>query len=112
MRRDGQAVRFTGQLIDARTGAQVWTRRYDHELTNVFAIQTALASDIASELRATLSPQEQKLIARRPTDNVEAYDAFLKVRAGRWSELGQLEALLGHKDEALLNDPKNNAPLF
>ena len=86
IRREGQAVRFTGQLIDARTGAQVWTKRYDRELTNVFAIQAALATDIAGELRATLSPEEQQLIARRLTDNAEAYDAYLKVRADRYSD--------------------------
>jgi len=82
VQRSGSSVRITGQLIRAATDQQVWAKNFDKELTaaNVFAIQTEIAQAIAGELKAVLSPQEQKLIARLPTASLEAYDLFLKAR--------------------------------
>ena len=85
VRRSGSQVRITGQLIRAATDEHLWAKSYDRELTpkDIFAIQAALSTEIAGALRAALSPQEKSLIARRPTENAEAYDAYLKVRATR-----------------------------
>jgi len=58
----------------------VWAKSYDRDLTDVFAIQAALSQEIAGALSAVLSPQVQKLITRRPTDNTAAYDLYLKGR--------------------------------
>ncbi len=82
VRRAGNSVRVTGQLIDARTDAHLWANQYDRELTaaSVFAIQTELAQSIAAELKAALSPEEKKLIERRLTENLAAYDLYLKAR--------------------------------
>jgi TolB-like protein/Flp pilus assembly protein TadD len=85
VQRAGNKVRVTGQLIRAANDEHVWAESYDRDLSDVFAIQSELAQKIAGALQATLSPAEQKLIAKRPTENSAAYDAFLKgrgVRAG------------------------------
>ena len=80
VRRAGQKVRVTGQLIDARTDEHVWAKSYDRDLSDIFAIQAELAQAIAAALQAALSPQEKSLLERRPTDNLAAYDLYLKAR--------------------------------
>ncbi len=81
VRRAGNKVRVSAQLIDARTDAHLWALPAgEHELTNIFAVQAQLASAIANQLQATISPQEKQLMERRPTQNPAAYDLFLKAR--------------------------------
>jgi|GEM_PF-475662 len=80
VRRAGNKVRVTGQLIKAATDEHVWAKSYDRDLTDIFAIQAELAQTIATELDAVLSPREQKLLAERPTTNLAAYDLYLKAR--------------------------------
>ena len=82
VRRAGSKVRVTGQLIRATTDEHLWAETIDRDLTvaDVFAIQSELAQKIAASLEAVLSPQEKKLLTRRPTENLAAYDAFLKGR--------------------------------
>jgi TolB-like protein len=82
VRREGNRVRLNVQLIDTQTDQHLWAEDYDRELTDVFAIQTDLAQKIAHELQAQLSPSEKEQIMRRPTENDEAYLAF--VQAGSW----------------------------
>ena len=81
VRRAGNKVRVTGQLIRASPEEHVWAKSYDRDLTDIFAIQSELATEIADSLQAVLSPAEKSLIERRPTDNPAAYDLFLKARA-------------------------------
>jgi TolB-like protein/Flp pilus assembly protein TadD len=83
VRREGNKVRVTGQLIDARTDEHVWAKAYDRDLNDIFAIQGELAQAIADALQSVLSPQTKELLARRPTENTEAYDNFLKARSLR-----------------------------
>ena len=80
VQRQGNKVRVTGQLINARTDEHVWAQSYDRDLTDLFAIQAELAQEIAGALKAALSPEEQTLLARRPTTIPAAYDLFLKAR--------------------------------
>jgi TolB-like protein/cytochrome c-type biogenesis protein CcmH/NrfG len=80
VRREGNKVRVTGQLIDARTDEQVWAKAYDRDLNDIFAIQGELAQAIAEALQSVLSPETKVLLARRPTENTEAYDDYLKGR--------------------------------
>ncbi len=80
VRRSGNKVRVTGQLIHAATDEHVWAQNYDRDLTDIFAIQTELSQQIAGALRAALSPEEKVRIARRPTENTVAYDLFLRSR--------------------------------
>jgi len=82
VRRSGNKVRVTGQLINARTDEHVWAKAYDRDITDIFAIQAELSQEIAGALAAALSPQEKTLIQRRPTENIAAYDFFLKGREG------------------------------
>ncbi len=80
VRRAGNKVRVTGQLIHAATDEHVWAKNYDRDLTDIFSIQSALATEIAGALSAALSPQEKQLLDRRPTDNLAAYDNYMKAR--------------------------------
>jgi TolB-like protein len=80
VRRAGNKVRVTGQLINARTDEHVWAQAYDRDLTDVFAIQSELSSQIAGALKTALSPEEKVMIARRPTENPAAYDLMLRAR--------------------------------
>ncbi len=78
VRRSGNKVRVNVQLIDANTDEHVWANDYDGDVTDVFAIQTDLAQKIANELRAKLSPSEKERMERKPTENGEAYLAFVE----------------------------------
>jgi TolB-like protein/Tfp pilus assembly protein PilF len=80
VRREGNKVRVTGQLIDARTDEHVWAKAYDRDLNDIFAIQGELSQAIADALQSVLDPQTKVLLARRPTENTEAYDDYLKAR--------------------------------
>jgi len=80
VRRVGNKVRVTGQLIRADSDEHVWAKAYDRDLTDIFAIQAELAQAIAASMRAAISPAEQTLLERRPTDNTAAYDLYLKAR--------------------------------
>jgi len=81
IRRAGNRVRITAQLVEASTRHPVWAERYDRQLEDVFAIQEEIARSIAQALRITLTPQEEKTISRKPTENPQAYDYFLRGRS-------------------------------
>jgi TolB-like protein/Flp pilus assembly protein TadD len=78
VRREGNRVRVNVQLINAANDEHIWAEDYDRDLTDVFAIQTDLAKKIAHELQAQLSPSEQEQMTRKPTENGEAYLAFVE----------------------------------
>jgi TolB-like protein/Tfp pilus assembly protein PilF len=78
VRRAGNRVRVNVQLINAQNDGHIWAEDYDRELTDVFAIQTDLAQKIANEMRAKLSPSEKAQIEHKPTENGEAYLAFVQ----------------------------------
>jgi len=85
VRRAGNQVRVTAQLIDANTDEHLWAENFDRELTDIFAIQTAIAKEIVAQLQAELSPSDARVLAQQPTDNIEAYDLFLQARAAMQS---------------------------
>jgi serine/threonine protein kinase/cytochrome c-type biogenesis protein CcmH/NrfG len=78
VRRAGNRLRITVQLVQARTGKSVWAERYDRQIEDVFEVQDEIARRITQALRVTLSPQEEKAIAHRPTSNLQAYDYYLR----------------------------------
>jgi len=82
VRRAGNNVRITAQLIDARTDEHLWADNFDRALTtaNVFAIQSEIAQRIADALAARLSPREESRIIRVPTEDLAAYDRYLRGR--------------------------------
>src|SRR5437764_104221 len=81
VRRGGNRVVVSVQLIDARTDRHIWAKRYDRPLADSLGLQGELASEIATELRATLSPEEKGLVETKPTENPDAYVLYLKARA-------------------------------
>jgi non-specific serine/threonine protein kinase len=80
VRRAGNRLRINTQLIDTRTDYPLWSERYDREMQDVFEVQDEIARKIADALRITLSPQEKEALAVKPTDNLHAYDVFLRAR--------------------------------
>jgi len=80
LRRAGNRLRITAQLIQAQTGHSIWAERYDRELKDVFEVQDEIARSISQALRIKLTPQEEKAIARRQTENPQAYDYYLRGR--------------------------------
>jgi TolB-like protein len=78
VRRSGNRVRVNVQLIDANTDEHVWANDYDRDVTDVFAIQSDLAQNIAQALQAKLSAGEKSQMTRKPTENGEAYLAFVQ----------------------------------
>jgi TolB-like protein len=80
VRRDGNHVRVSTELVDARNDNTIWADSYDRNLPDIFAIQSDVAQSIAKKLTATLSPKEKKWIEVKPTDNLEAYDLYLRAK--------------------------------
>jgi adenylate cyclase len=80
VRKAGQRVRVTGQLIDGATGGHLWADRYDRDLTDIFEIQDEITKAIVDQLKIRLLPKEKKAITQAPTTNVEAYNYYLKGR--------------------------------
>ncbi|MFQ5703178.1 MAG: protein kinase [Gemmatimonadales bacterium] len=78
VRRAENRVRIVAQLIDVRTDAHLWSETYDRDLTDIFEIQSDVAKQIARALEAKFTPTEQARVNRKPTDNVEAYNLYLK----------------------------------
>ncbi len=81
LRRAGARLRINAQLVDTQTDFPLWSERYDREMKDVFEVQDDIARSIADALRITLTPQEQKALAAKPTDNLQAYDLFLRGRS-------------------------------
>ena len=80
VRKAGERVRITGQLIDGATGGHLWASRFDRDLTDIFAIQDEITKTIVSQLQIKLLPAERQAIAQVPTQNVEAYNLYLQGR--------------------------------
>ena len=80
VRKAGNRVRITGQLIDGAKGDHVWAARYDRDLTDIFEIQDEISKAIVEALKVKLLPAEKKKIEQRGTSNVEAYDLYLMAR--------------------------------
>jgi adenylate cyclase len=80
VRKVGNQLRITAQLLNATDGCHLWSERYDRELEDVFAIQDEISRSIAAVLRVTLTKQESDSIARVPTTHVQAYEFYLRGR--------------------------------
>jgi adenylate cyclase len=80
VRKAGQRVRISAQLIDGATGSHVWAERYDRDLNDIFSLQDEISQAIVSAMKLKLLPQEKKAIEQRGTTNAEAYKFFLMAR--------------------------------
>ncbi|HVO95292.1 MAG TPA: adenylate/guanylate cyclase domain-containing protein [Terriglobales bacterium] len=78
VRRSGADIRVNAQLIDATTGGHVWADRYDGEMKNIFGLQDKVTRNVVTALAVTLTSEDRERVARRSTENAEAYDVFLK----------------------------------
>jgi TolB-like protein/class 3 adenylate cyclase/Flp pilus assembly protein TadD len=78
VQKSGEAVRVNVQLIKAANDSHLWADTFDRKLTDIFSVETEVAKAIADQLRAKLTGQEEQTIAAKPTDNPEAYDAYLR----------------------------------
>jgi serine/threonine-protein kinase len=104
VRRAGPRLRITTQLVDVADGHQLWSERYDRELTDVFAIQEEIATAIASKLKVTLATSTES--ARRGTSNLQAYELFLKGRVLQWRRGRWLPEALRCLERAVVLDPE------
>src|SRR5438093_2101879 len=78
VRKSDDQVRVTAQLIDGLTGGHVWSERYDRPLQEIFALQDEIREKIVLALKVKLTPEEQAQFKRAPTNNLEAYDYYLR----------------------------------
>jgi TolB-like protein/Tfp pilus assembly protein PilF len=78
VQKSGDAVRVNVQLLKAANDSHLWADTFDRKLTDIFSVESEVAKAIADQLRAKLTGQEEQVIAAKPTDNVEAYDAYLR----------------------------------
>jgi adenylate cyclase len=109
VRKAGDRVRITAQLIDAATGGHVWAERYDRDLTDIFAIQDEISKAIVGALRLKLLPQEKRAIETRGTSSVEAYNLYLMARqqwiTGSSGDIRRDETIVRICKQALSFDP-------
>ena len=107
LRRAGSRLRINAQLVDTRTDFPLWSERYDREMADVFEVQDEIARKIAEALRITLSPQEQAALSQKPTENLQAYDLYLRGKSyARRLTQKDLEFALQMFESAVGLDPK------
>ncbi len=108
VRRAGSRVRITAQLINATDGYHLWSERYDREMADVFEIQDEIARTIVDRLKVKLTASQDAALGRRHTENVEAYELYLRGRFCwyRWNIRGMTQKALGHFEAAIAKDPE------
>ena len=107
LRRAGNRLRINAQLVDTQTDFPLWSERYDREMKDVFEVQDEIARNIAEALRITLSPQEQAALAAKPTENLQAYDQYLRGKSyARRMTRQDLEFALQMFEGAVALDPE------
>src|SRR5277367_5035484 len=106
LRRAGARLRISAQLVDTHTDFPLWSERFDREMKDVFEVQDEMARKIAEALRVTLSPQELEALAVKPTENLQAYDLYLRgKRYARRQTRQDLEFALQMFENAVAMDP-------
>ena len=107
VRRMGQRVRISAQLVNARDGYHIWSERYDREIEDVFEIQDEIARTIVDRLKVKLTAAQDEALGKRHTENVAAYELYLRGRhcCDRWNLTGMLGKAIRHYEHALAKDP-------
>lgn len=107
VRKSGNRVRITAQLVDATTGGHLWAERFDRDLTDIFAVQDDVTQQIVGALALNLTEGDQQRLATEHTDNLEAYDYFLRGREQLW-RFTKAENIQGREllQRAIELDPK------
>ncbi|MDB6147663.1 MAG: serine/threonine protein kinase with repeat [Spartobacteria bacterium] len=114
VRKIGGKLRITAQLIDTRTEAQTWGEKYERDLADIFAIQSEISKTIVAKLKATLSPAEKAAIEKEPTQDLEAYDLYLRARSllNTFGMLGEVREKNLAESEKLLEQALSRDPNF
>ena len=106
LRRAGNRLRISTQLVEMLTGHTIWAERYDREMEDIFAIQDEIAQSIARMLEVMLTEKEKRAIEKRPTANVQAYDVYLRGRSfARRETRSDLEFGMQMFEQAIALDP-------
>jgi adenylate cyclase len=109
VRKAGNRVRITAQLIDGEAGDHHWADRYDRDLTDIFAIQDEISKEIVRALRLKLMPEEEQAIEARGTDSAQAYNLYLMARQqwtwGSWGNSRRDEIIMRICKQAVSMDP-------
>jgi non-specific serine/threonine protein kinase len=107
IRRSGNRLRITAQLVDTQTDFPLWSERFDREMQDVFEVQDEIARKIAEALRIKLTPQEKEALAAKPTESLQAYDHYLRGRSyARRLTRQDLEFSLQMFNDAVAQDPE------
>jgi adenylate cyclase len=106
VRKAGNRVRITGQLIDAATGTHLWADRFDGSLDDVFDLQDTVASSVAGVIEPALQAAETARSGARPTADLTAYDLYLRARAMVLSSARQIPEALRLVEQAIVRDPR------
>ena len=105
IRKAGDRVRITAQLVDAATGAHLWADRFDGSLDDVFELQDKVASNVAGVIEPALQTAEMARSANRPTADLTAYDLYMRAYALVWSSSWQIPEALRLMEQAIERDP-------
>ncbi len=108
-------IRVNAQLIDARNDAHLWAQTYDRDLADVFAIQSEIARTIAEQLQAKLSPREEAAVVARPTNDLVAYDLYLRameIERNRVNSIGSGRVEVSKQQIQLLEQAISRDPAF
>lgn len=109
VRKVGDRVRITAQLIDGASGGHVWAERYDRDLTDIFAIQDEISASIVNALKIRLLPEEKKALVQRGTTNAEAYKLYLLARqywvTGNYGDIRRDQRVMRICSKAVEIDP-------
>ena len=110
VRKAGRRIRITGQLIDAASGSHLWADRFDGSLEDIFELQDKVASSVAGVIEPTLQAAEMRRSSDRPTNDLTAYDLYLRalapIRSGEWEK----ERYLRIKTGTLVRDARQLLP--
>lgn len=106
VRKDGNTLRITAQLIQADNGFHLWSETYDREIESVFAIQEEITRKVVAELKVRLLPQEEIRLTERPTEDIEAFNAYLEATQLEINRLpSDLEKAIEKYKQAITIDP-------
>ena len=106
IRRGGDSLRFTGQLIEAISGVHIWADRFEGKMSDVFGLQDQFTQSVVAAIEPNLQLAEIERLKRRPATNLDAYDLFLRAQQEQYEFTHEgFAAALRHLDQALLIDP-------
>jgi adenylate cyclase len=112
VRKAGDRVRITAQLIDATTGFHIWSERYDRDLSDIFAVQSEISEEIQVAVGVEINAAETERVRAKPTENLTAYDSFMRAlyHLNRFTKKDNLEARR-LAERAVEQDPSYAAPI-